>query len=573
MIFGKIFVIAAAILSLAQVAIAADVERYTLQFGTALEDGKNGVCINKANDFAYVVGFNNNNEFSITVISTTGINVMARSILTPGSEEGLDCVIDEDGNLVIGGVITGSGFETQTAPAGVAGSKTGLIAKFDGTTLATLFIQFVGNDLGATGSTMINSITHDAANNYYVAGTTNGGMDGSTVSSADNSFWGKFDSSGAKDYLKTHTHTDLTQGNCIALDATNNLIYVAGMAKGQLYDGEGFLAGSITGTHKRAVVTKIDATTGAVVSGHTFTDGSNDAAYGCAVDPSGNIYASGSRRNPGAAWVSSTQSDYTLRFYNDLGQGGNFDVARGIAVQSNGVTHVAGATRQTTFEGYAIPNAASTATSIFYAKLNIDGTTDYGRGYASDAVTNDVGTAIALDSVDNMVTGCIAGDNIGAGPHAGGTDHFVFSWGDPFATNSPTKAPSQPPTQAPTCQVIEIESAHPYPRDDLQSWNIDVPAWGGCYKVTMDPESWTPEKYDFVRLFSVTGGTPTQIPTADRLYKMRLPNYGTQQIYADSVDVMWFADYVNPSYLRRYPWTDKFTEAYGFKMYFTCCDV
>jgi len=560
------------------IATAGNVERYTLQFGTVQQDERNGVCVNQNNDNAYIVGFNNNAEMSLTVISFTGINILNRVIVDSFTELGMSCVIDANEDLVVAGTTTGDSFEGVSNPgtANPNGTKTALIVKFNGNTLGTTWVSFVNNDdateITATG------IATDSSNNYFITGTTKGPI-GTAIGGSSAAWYGMLNSAGTLQYKTIVSHGDTTDANCVALDVTNDFLYVVGTARGQLYDGDGFLSTSIGGGHTRGVVTKVTASTGAFIEGRTLTAGTNDNLLGCAVDSAGDVYAVGRNRitssdrnivatkvQPGSSW--------NVVYNRQVSSGNVADQANAVAVDAAGLVYIVGQTQEGTIEGFDLlpggtPNGK---TSMFYLKLNADGTTNFVTGYSSGSAVNDAANGVGLDSYENMIAGGVAGDIIGTGPAAGGNDNYVFSYGDPMPSGAPTKAPTTVPTMAPTCQVIEIESAHPYPRDDFQTWTIDVPEWGGCYKTTMDPQSWTPEKYDFVRLFSVTSGTETQLPTADRLYKNRLPDYGTQNIYGDQVKVDWYSDYVNPAYLRRYPWTDKFKQNYGFKMYFTCCD-
>jgi hypothetical protein len=566
---------------LVQQAIAAsgNVERYTLQFGTAQQDERNGVCVNQNNDNAYIVGFNNNAEMSLTVISFTGINILNRVIVDSFTELGMNCVIDANEDLVVAGTTTGPSFEGTTNAVNNGGFRTALIVKFNGNTLGTTWVSFVNNEvpneITATG------IATDASGNYYISGTTQGKFTGGAAFGASQTtaaWYGKLDSSGALIYKFIVPHTHNTASNCAAYDMTNDFLYVVGTAQAKLYDGDGFTAADIGNSHTRGVVTKITGATGAIVEGRTLTAGNSDDLLGCAVDPSGDVYAVGRSRISGVRNIVATKvqpaSSWNVVYNRLLTANHLDDRGNAIAVDAAGLAYFVGQTREGSIEGFNLlpGGVGNDKTSMFYIKLNADGTTNFATGYSSGSAVHDAANGVGLDSYENMIAGGVAGDIIGTGPAAGGNDNYVFSYGDPMPTGAPTKAPTAVPTMAPTCQVIEIESAHPYPRDDFQTWTIDVPSWGGCYKATMDPQSWTPEKYDFVRLFSVTGGTETQLPTADRLYKNRLPDYGTQNIYGDQVKVDWYSDYVNPAYLRRYPWTDKFKQNYGFKMYFTCCD-
>ena len=87
------------------------------------------------------------------------------------------------------------------------------------------------------------SVATDARGNVYVAGYTNGGLDGNALTGTYDFFVTKYDSSGVKLYSRQlGVVGQNTLGNSVATDANGN-VYVAGETNGGL-DGN-----TLTGTH------------------------------------------------------------------------------------------------------------------------------------------------------------------------------------------------------------------------------------------------------------------------------------------------------------------------------------
>lgn len=113
--------------------------------------------------------------------------------------------------------------------------------------------------LGAAGSSNYLSAATDVDGNVYVAGTTYGPIDGVSKMGAIDFFVTKYNGSGAKLYTKlmgvpgTSTVTPKnTYGRAVATDSSGN-VYVVGNTTGNL-DGV-----SKTGIHSNLFVTKYDS--------------------------------------------------------------------------------------------------------------------------------------------------------------------------------------------------------------------------------------------------------------------------------------------------------------------------
>jgi hypothetical protein len=89
--------------------------------------------------------------------------------------------------------------------------------------------------LGVQGkTTAAYSVATDTNGNVYVTGYTNGGLDGNSMTGTQDFFLTKYDSSGEKQFTKQLGSTGfLTQANAVATDITGN-VYVTGYTNGGL---------------------------------------------------------------------------------------------------------------------------------------------------------------------------------------------------------------------------------------------------------------------------------------------------------------------------------------------------
>ena len=100
---------------------------------------------------------------------------------------------------------------------------------------------------------------------------------------------------------------------------------------------------------------------------------------------------------------------------------------------------------------------------------------------------------------------------------------FIFT---PVDQPLPTTVPTIAPTAGEVAPII-IQSEHPYTQWNVEKWIVAIPG-ASCYLLNMDSRSWTPDRYNYVRIFGVRGDKSLeQFPgaTKKRLYKHRLADY------------------------------------------------
>jgi hypothetical protein len=144
----------------------------------------------------------------------TGIGTYGKSVAT-----------DANGNVYVAGYTWG-GLDGNT----LTGTRDFFVTKYDSSGVKQYTKQS-----GVTGIvTSGNSVTTDANGNVYVAGNTQGGLDGNALTGTYDQFVTKYDSSGVKQYTRQlGVAGGDTYGNSVATDANGN-VYVAGTTYGGL---------------------------------------------------------------------------------------------------------------------------------------------------------------------------------------------------------------------------------------------------------------------------------------------------------------------------------------------------
>jgi len=256
---------------------------------------------------------------------------------------------------------------------------------------------------GPGWGTDIYAIAVDGSGNAYVTGetaspsfpVTNGAFE--TVFEADSAFITKFNPSGTVLVYSTYLgESCAANGQAIAVDGSGNA-YVAGTKCG----GFPTTAGAFDTTTGGAFVTKLNSTGSALVystllGGNSTTNpGDYDAAYGIAVDESGNAYVTGGTGSPdfpvtagafqkvnkaptsnpaldGDAFVTKLNPAGSALVYSTSLGGSVGDIANGIAVDNTGAAYVTGFNESSDFP--LTPGAFQTVKAFtFVTKLNSSG--------------------------------------------------------------------------------------------------------------------------------------------------------------------------------------------------------
>jgi len=231
---------------------------------------------------AFLVKFNGN-----------GVRLWATYYGGMGSEFGLHCSTDSNGNVYIAGytesanAIASSGHQNSHG----GGIYDAFLVKFNGNGVRQWATYYGGN-----GADIGSSCSSDGAGNVYLAGHTESNsaiaFDGhqNTYGGGTDAFIVKFDISGVRQWATYYGGTDLDRGHTCAVDGNDN-VYLAGMAVS--VDGIASLGHQNTsGGYADAFLTKFNDS-GVRQWATYYGGGGSDEGHSCTIDGSGVVYLTG----------------------------------------------------------------------------------------------------------------------------------------------------------------------------------------------------------------------------------------------------------------------------------------
>jgi hypothetical protein len=268
---------------------------------------------------------------------------------------------DASGNVYVAGFTDGS-LDGNT----LAGKNDFFVTKFNSSGVKQYTKQ-----MGVTGKlTSSNSVTTDASGNVYVAGDTNGGLDGNTLAGKNDFFVTKYNSNGVKQYTKQMGVTKAsTFGGSVTADASGN-VYVAGLTRGGL-DGN-----TLTGVED-FFVTKFNSSGVKQYTKQMDVPEKNTYGYFVTTDANGNVYVTGftsvgldgnTLTGTSDFFITKYDSSGVKQFTKQLGVSGRDTSGFSVASDANGNVFVAG----TTFGGLD-GNSLTGTSDFFVTKYNSSG--------------------------------------------------------------------------------------------------------------------------------------------------------------------------------------------------------
>ena len=165
-------------------------------------------------------------ESFVTKYDSIGVKQYTRQLGVAGqSTYGRSVATDASGNVYVAGYTTG-GLDGNT----LTGIVDLFVTKYD-----SIGVKQYTRQLGVAGKNTVGySVATDASGNVYVAGYTTGGLDGNTLTGTQDFFVTKYNSSGVKQYTRQlGVAGKNTYGYSVATDANGN-VYVAGYTNGGL---------------------------------------------------------------------------------------------------------------------------------------------------------------------------------------------------------------------------------------------------------------------------------------------------------------------------------------------------
>jgi hypothetical protein len=298
-----------------------------------------------------------------------------------------------------------------------AGNYDAFVRKFDSSGNVLWTQQF-----GTSGSDFAEAVATDSAGNVYVGGSTSGSLQGTNTGGTD-AFLRKFNSAGTVLWTQQLGTANTDVINAITVFGTNN-VYVAGET-----------AGSLQGSNAGGYDVFVRSYDGSGNVQWTRQEGSSsyDYATGLATDSSGNLFVAGYTAGalPGQtsagsydAFVQQYNSSGNLQWTQQFGTSGN-DFAQGVAVDASGNVYVGGVTSGN-LQGTNAGNY-----DAFLRKFNNAGAAQWtwqlgGRG-------NDQGQGVAVDGSGNIYLGGYTDGTLLGQTSAGSNDGFLAKFSDSSA--------------------------------------------------------------------------------------------------------------------------------------------
>lgn len=244
----------------------------------------------------------------------------------------------------------------------------------------------------------VNGLAVDGNKNSYITGRTPGDLDGQTKSGTNDAYVTKFNSSGIKQWTKLDgTRQKIVIAKATSLDASGNL-YVAGTATGDL-EGQ-----TRIGTQDVFVI-KYNSSGAKIWATFIGVNGAKAAVEDIGTDALGNLYVTGSTTGALHGETFAGQEDLYLTKINSagvrqwtrlMGVAGGSSASRGIAFDSSNNVYITG----NTYVGLD-GNTLTGTFDLFVVKYNGTGVKQWTKqmGVATKMTS---GTGLTLDSDDNL---------------------------------------------------------------------------------------------------------------------------------------------------------------------------
>ena len=298
-------------------------KEWTKQEGSSGDDFAYGVAVDSS-DNIYVAGYtdkkfhgnNNSGRFDIFLVkyNSSGARQWTKQLGTSNNEYASAVATDSSDNIYVTGMTWG-GLDGSTKPS-YCKSKTNTVKAFKECT-DTFLVKYNSSgtkqwvkQLEGSSKSFDNSqgLAVDSSDNIYVAGFTNGGLDGNTSSGKHDILLVKYNSGGSKQWLQQFGSSKNDFGLGVNVDSKGN-IYLTGYTEGGL-DGK-------TNSGERDIFLVKYNSSGTKQWTQQLGTPTFEEANGVAVDSSDNIYVTGWTR--GKLDTYSGGDDTILVKYNSSG--------------------------------------------------------------------------------------------------------------------------------------------------------------------------------------------------------------------------------------------------------------
>jgi hypothetical protein len=367
-----------------------------------------------------------NNGIGTATANVNNVSVQCTDIPWAGTKQlgvagyvtwGNSVATDADGNVYVGGETTG-GLDGNAR----TGTQDFFITKYDRSGVKQYTKQ-----LGVAGSvTSGNSVATDASGNIYVAGWTNGNLDGNARTGIIDIFVTKYDSKGVRKYTRLLGVTGAQIfGSSVTTDAGGN-VYVAG------YTGVGLDGNTLIGTCD-FFLTKFDSSGVKQYTRQLGVVGAQTWGTSVATDASGNVYVAGETTGgldgntlmgTSDFFVTKYDSSGVKQYTRQLGAGGVNTCSNScsVAIDSVGNVYIAGVTY-----GGLDGNTLMGTSDLFITKYNSIGVKQYTKQLGvTGAIT--WGNSVAADTSGNVYVAGYTDGDLNGNTLKGTRDFFVAKY-------------------------------------------------------------------------------------------------------------------------------------------------
>ncbi|MDG2066697.1 MAG: SBBP repeat-containing protein, partial [SAR324 cluster bacterium] len=290
----------------------------------------------------------------------------------------------------------------------------------DNKTTVCLSSSISTSQLARSSNDYAHGVAIDSSGNVYVAGGTNGGLDGNTNAGNTDLFVIKYNSSGTKQWTNQLGSSSRDSANGVATDLSGN-VYVTGMTNGEL---DGCKSAGV----EDLFVVKYNSS-GTKQWTNQLGSSSRDSANGVATDSSGNVYVTGTTYWELDGNTSAGKADLFVVKYNSSGtkqwtkQLGTekIDEARGVSTDSSGNVYVTGYT-----DGGLDGNNSAGRSDLFVVKYNSSGTKQWTKQLGTE--DSDFANGVATDSSGNVYVTGTTYRNLDGNTNEGNADLFVVKY-------------------------------------------------------------------------------------------------------------------------------------------------
>lgn len=391
---------------------------WTKQRGTTAFDAAFGVAVDSSGS-VYVAGETTaaldgnthvgNEDVFIVKYEANGNRAWTRQLGTAAVEFVYGVAVDASGNVYVAGETTGAfGAANQ-------GSSDIFLVKYDtnGNWQWTRQLGTADYD-GAFG------VATDASGNVYVAGETEGDLNGVNAGGSD-LFVAKYNANGVLQWTRQLGTAAYDAAFGIATDASGD-VYVAGETAGDI-DGAGTDVHAGSGDLFAA---KYNAS-GVLQWTRQRGTASYDAAFGVATDAAGNVYVGGGSEGAMGVGANAGGEDVVIVKYE---ANGTFGWVRQFGTASNDYTYAVAADNTGVYvtgeTAGALDGVNAGGTDLFVAKYGASGNSLWARQLGT--TTQDAGYGIAVGSTGDVYAAGKTMGSIDGYINAGGADLFAVKY-------------------------------------------------------------------------------------------------------------------------------------------------